>query len=164
MARIRLEIEDSAQRMTLKAILEAEGHTIGPDAPDLTFTDSIETAKSSPSKATTLMLATASEIPAAVRAMREGLRGYILVPLQAGEAALMIEQALSPQTQSATPEMAKDGPMRSLEQVELDYIKTVLRACKFNQARAARLLGIGRNTLWRKLKKDKQSTEGDPAL
>jgi len=160
MARIRLEIEDPAQRMTLKAMLEAEGHAIGPDQPELTFSDSFETAKSSPSKATTIMLATASEVPEAVQAMREGVRGYIFVPLQAGEATLMIEDALSAQTQ----EVAKDAPMKSLEQVELDYIKKVLRACKFNQARAARLLGIGRNTLWRKLKKEKQSTEGDPAL
>ena len=51
--------------------------------------------------------------------------------------------------------------LKTLEQIELDYIQQVLRACKHNQARAARVLGIGRNTLWRKLKKVQTTVEGD---
>ena len=41
---------------------------------------------------------------------------------------------------------------KRLDEVERAHIETVLRQCKHNQAEAARLLGIGRNTLWRKLK------------
>ncbi len=41
--------------------------------------------------------------------------------------------------------------LRSLEEVELAYIRHVLAACQGNRSAAARLLGIGRNTLLRKL-------------
>ena len=44
---------------------------------------------------------------------------------------------------------------KELEEVEALHILDTLRRCKNNQAHAARKLGIGRNTLWRKLKKIK---------
>jgi two-component system, NtrC family, response regulator HydG len=42
--------------------------------------------------------------------------------------------------------------LRRLEDVEREHILGTLDACAWNQARAAEALGIGRNTLWRKLK------------
>ncbi|TNE87704.1 MAG: sigma-54-dependent Fis family transcriptional regulator [Deltaproteobacteria bacterium] len=48
---------------------------------------------------------------------------------------------------------ADDGPIRPLEEVELEYIRHVLDRCDGNKSLAARLLGIGRNTLARKLDK-----------
>jgi two-component system response regulator HydG len=42
--------------------------------------------------------------------------------------------------------------LRSLADVERDHILQVLAACQGSQAEAARVLGIGRNTLWRKLR------------
>lgn len=45
------------------------------------------------------------------------------------------------------------GKCRSLEEIEKDYIKAVLRDQFGNKSRAARLLGIDRKTLWAKLKK-----------
>ncbi len=162
MARIELEIEDTAQRMTLKAMLEAEGHTIAPANPEVVFHDSIERARSEAANVPTILLATASQIPEAVRAMQEGVWGYLFVPLQAGEAGLMVRRALSSQPgAAAAAETPAEGELKTLEQIELDYIKQVLRACKHNQARAARVLGIGRNTLWRKLKKVQTTVEGD---
>lgn len=44
-------------------------------------------------------------------------------------------------------------PERTLAQVERLHIERVLRGCEGNRAVAARVLGIGRNTLWRKLQK-----------
>lgn len=41
---------------------------------------------------------------------------------------------------------------RTLADVERDHILAVLEACGGNQAEAARMLGIGRTTLWRKLR------------
>jgi two-component system response regulator HydG len=38
----------------------------------------------------------------------------------------------------------------------MEHIQRVLRVCKHNQAKAARILGIGRNTLWRKLKRGQE--------
>ncbi len=161
MARIELEIEDTAQRMTLKAMLEAEGHTIAPADPEVVFYDSVERARSESANVPTILLATASQIPEAVRAMQEGVWGYLFVPLQAGEAGLMVLRALASQPGAAEAETLAEGELKTLEQVELDYIKHVVRACKHNQARAARVLGIGRNTLWRKLKKVQGTVKGD---
>jgi len=42
--------------------------------------------------------------------------------------------------------------LRSLAEVEREHILRVLDACKGSQTEAARVLGIGRNTLWRKLR------------
>jgi two-component system response regulator HydG len=43
------------------------------------------------------------------------------------------------------------GAFRTLAEVEEEHVLTVLQACHGVQAIAARVLGIGRNTLWRKL-------------
>lgn len=42
--------------------------------------------------------------------------------------------------------------LRSLAEVERDHILRVLDACNGSQTEAAKILGIGRNTLWRKLR------------
>ncbi len=44
------------------------------------------------------------------------------------------------------------APLRSLAEVEREHLLAVLDACGGSQAEAARVLGIGRNTLWRKLR------------
>jgi two-component system response regulator HydG len=51
------------------------------------------------------------------------------------------------------------GSLPTLAEVEQAHVLTVLRACRGVQADAARVLGIGRNTLWRKLR-----TYGDRLL
>ncbi|HOX42101.1 MAG TPA: sigma 54-interacting transcriptional regulator [Myxococcota bacterium] len=50
----------------------------------------------------------------------------------------------------------------SLDQLEQRYIERVLTRCGGNKRAAARLLGIGYNTLWRKLKKMKGEGSSDP--
>ncbi len=47
-----------------------------------------------------------------------------------------------------------DGPLRTLAEVEREHVRRVLDACGGRQADAARILGIGRTTLWRKLRED----------
>jgi len=56
----------------------------------------------------------------------------------------------SPAPASAT---APGPDLRSLVDDERDHILQVLGACQGSQAEAARILGIGRNTLWRKLRR-----------
>ena len=46
-----------------------------------------------------------------------------------------------------------DAPLRSLAEVEEAHILRVLDRCGGSQVEAARVLGIGRNTLWRKLRR-----------
>lgn len=157
MALIGFHIADPANRMTLKAMLELEGHRIleSESAVPLLITDDLDRAANRVTPETAvLVLCTQDEVGRAVDAMRAGVYGYIVLPFQPGEAGLMVKRALdrNTTTSEAAPS-AQDGPMRRLEEVESDHILYILRRCKNNQAKAARILGIGRNTLWRKLKK-----------
>ena len=47
---------------------------------------------------------------------------------------------------------ASGDVLRALADVEREHVLRVLDACGGEQARAARVLGVGRNTLWRKLR------------
>jgi Nif-specific regulatory protein len=54
---------------------------------------------------------------------------------------------------SAPKQAAPGAPPKTLEQVEREHILYVLAVAGQNRSKAAKLLGIGRNTLTRKLKK-----------
>ena len=150
MSRVQLAVGDVPQRMTLHAMLEAAGHSLVDDAPDVFITDSLDTAVKRAPTVRSIVLAPASSVPDAVRAMRDSfVFDYIFVPLQPGEAAITVDRATSARGVSGD----SGDTMRSLEDVEMEHIQRVLRSCKHNQAKAARILGIGRNTLWRKLKR-----------
>jgi len=60
------------------------------------------------------------------------------------------EELLAPSTAPPTT------LLRPLREVEREHILAILDACKGSQAEAARALGIGRNTLWRKLREYSQ--------
>ena len=47
---------------------------------------------------------------------------------------------------------ARPATLRTLAEAEREHVLAVLDACEGSQAEAARVLGIGRNTLWRKLR------------
>lgn len=157
MARIALYVDNLPNRMTLKAMLEAEGHKIMETDPDCVIADTPARALEHARNAPTLMLAAASGIADAVQAMRQGVYGYIFVPLQPGEAPLMVRRAL--QDRAMAPMRPPESQQESLTLAEAEqrFILDTLRRCKYNQARAARMLGIGRNTLWRKLKQARQA-------
>lgn len=157
MARIQLIIDDPAQQLTLRAMLEAEGHEVVGDAPDAVVADVGEEALRCAETAPTIVIATASQVPEAVRAMKQGVYGYVFVPFQPSEAGLMIERAVAaPGQGTAVGQGTATDQIVTLEEAETKHIQQVLRLCKHNRAKAARLLGIGRNTLWRKLKKADQ--------
>jgi DNA-binding NtrC family response regulator len=159
MARVLLEIADPANRMTLRAILTADGHEVVRANPDVIFADRREEAIARAREHTCILLTPASEIPLAVDAVKKGVFGYILVPFQPGEAGVMVQRAIewseavSRREKEASPENdLASGPMR-IEEAEARVILATLRQCKNNKSKTARLLGIGRNTLWRKLKR-----------
>jgi DNA-binding NtrC family response regulator/predicted hydrocarbon binding protein len=64
---------------------------------------------------------------------------------------------LPPEIGLAVPEPAAGGQVRTLAQVERDYIASVLRAVGGNRAKAAAALGIGTATLYRKLKRTRSA-------
>ncbi|MCL4694308.1 MAG: helix-turn-helix domain-containing protein [Candidatus Hydrogenedentes bacterium] len=157
MARVRLSIADPAHGLTLKTLLEADGHTVSENEPGVIITDDFVQAVSLAAGCPTLVLAGITQLRDAVEAMQRGVFGYIFVPLVPGEAALMVRRATG--FTAATPEK-HDVP---LGDVETEHILDTLRRCKGNRAEAARRLGIGRNTLWRKLKRIEAKDPGDRA-
>lgn len=159
MARVQLRVHDEAPRLTLKTLLESDGHTIVERDPNIVLTDDVDYAIRAASSTPSLVLAAASQIGGAVAAMRNGVYGYIFVPFLPGEAALMINRAL----EGSWASKDSSSEIAPLELVEAEHILRVLRMCKHNQAKAARILGIGRNTLWRKLKKIRGGGPGNVA-
>lgn len=155
MPRVRLDIEDPGLRMTVRALLQADGHVPVDDRPDVIVTDDLERAPIRASNAQTLVLASASRIRDAVAAMSRGAYGYVFLPLQPGEVELMVRRAAG-----AAP-AAVERQDRTLEEVETEHILATLRRCKNNRSEAARVLGVGRNTLWRRLKQLQQRRKRD---
>ena len=54
--------------------------------------------------------------------------------------------------QQASGQRADPEPLKSLAEIELDHIEKVLKFTGGNRTHAAKILGIGLSTLWRKLK------------
>jgi DNA-binding NtrC family response regulator len=65
-------------------------------------------------------------------------------------ADLPLEACMPPVEGFESAESSSDLSMETLEQV---HIRRVLENCQWNRSRAARQLGIGYNTLWRKMKR-----------
>ncbi len=147
MGRVRLQIDDPALRVTLAAILRNGGHEIADTDADVVIAGQAEEAIEAARNGPALLIATAGDIPEAVRAMRQGVYGYIFLPLQPGETDIMVQRAISGGAAKEEPELLP------LSEVEQRHIEMVLRHCRHNRSEAARILGIGRNTLWRKLRK-----------
>ena len=158
MAKIRLIIDDPATAYTLRAMYEASGHEIVSEKAEVCVAETPKAALAVVGESPTLVLSTAACVGDAVAAMAKGVFGYIFMPLQPGEATLMVERALAGNT-ARTLAREEAVELAALEDVERRHILNVLRLSKHNQAKAARALGIGRNTLWRKLKQYKASDE-----
>jgi len=158
MVKIALDIEDMTNRFTLKGMLEAAGHGIGSDGAEVAIVDTPKKALPLVKGCPTLILATVGDIPDAIDAMRVGVFGYILLPFQPGEAALMVARALDASASGNTEgEATVSKKSRTLAEVEGEHILATLRRCNDNHSKASDALGIGRNTLWRKLKQIKKS-------
>lgn len=152
MARIKLYIQQPINEFTLKMLLEAHGYTIVNNSADVFITDDYSLALKYAKNQPTLILASAQQIPHAVELMRQGVYGYIFVPFQPDEAPMMVERALG---QWEISKNRIDKKTKSLTELETETILKTLAECHFNRSETARRLGIGRNTLWRKLKKIK---------
>ena len=150
MARVQLDIDDPVNRLTLDTMLKTAGHAVVEGEGDVMITDDIHGAAADAAERPTLVLASAGAIRDAVAAMGRGVYGYVFLPLQPGEVEEMVRRAGSVR---GGPARAPEFEPTTLEEAEFRHIRAVLRHCRGNQAKAARVLGIGRNTLWRKLKK-----------
>jgi two-component system response regulator RegA len=96
---------------------------------------------------TILMLTGYGSIATAVQSVQLGAAGYLTKPVDADEILAAFERAGEPGEAPSTP-----AP-QPLARVEWEHIQRVLADCEGNVSQAARLLGIHRRSLQRKLSK-----------
>ena len=154
MATVGLYITDEMNRLTVRAFLERAGHVAVDSGGEVAVLDVASRAVALCGQLPVLLLTTVSGVPQAIEAMKQGVYGYVLTPFQPGELEIMVTRALGANVVETAKE---DEEQLSLEVVEMRHILKTLEQCGNNQAKAARVLGIGRNTLWRKLKKRETS-------
>ncbi len=95
-----------------------------------------------------VMLTGHGSISTAVEAMRYGARNYLTKPADADQ-VLAAFRDTPPETAAPMP------PVASLDDIEWEHIQRVLRECDGNVTHAARLLGMHRRSLQRKLARDR---------
>lgn len=165
MAGVELYIDDPLLRETARLLLEREGHRVVDRDGDVLLAQSPGRARNLMDRQQPLlMFAGLADAAEAVALMRQGAFGYVLLPLQPGELELMVSRAATmgqtphlprPTLMRADPaaeDTARAEPSPSLRDLEQQAILAALQICGGNQSQAARLLGIGRNTLWRKIR------------
>lgn len=156
--KVQLDISDAALRVTVLTLLKAAGHEIVPSHANVFISDTLESARRMAAEVPTLILSSASMIPEAVALMKQGGFGYVFVPLQPDEIVIMVERAAEYalyKSNDSAPTGLSIPSIMPLKELEQFYILSVLKSCKGNRNQAAHLLGIARNTLWRKLRQYK---------
>lgn len=86
--------------------------------------------------------------PGNVREMNNVLERSLIL----AEGDLITEEALPQELVQAAPQMKGSTPFQTLEELERQHIQAVLNYVNGSRTRAAEILGIGRKTLYRKLK------------
>ena len=84
--------------------------------------------------------------PGNVRELEHAIERMLIMAGGAAITTLDLPPEIQPPSPSGAP-----APER-LEELERKHILAALESCRGNQAEAAKRLGIGRNTLWRKIK------------
>jgi two-component system response regulator RegA len=95
---------------------------------------------------TIVVLTGFGSITTALDAVRRGAVNYITKPTSLDQ----ILNAFSPQTTGTSREVA----MPSLAEVEAEYVQRVLNECEGNVSQSAKVLGVHRRSLQRKLRKE----------
>jgi two-component system response regulator RegA len=94
-------------------------------------------------------------IAGAVHAIRIGFRDYLAKPIDWVHMASLFELTPPPNTRSSSPanDTAIDPESYTLARVEWEHIQSVLFSCCGNISEAARVLGVHRRSLQRKLRR-----------
>lgn len=111
--------------------------------PDGSGVDLLAALRSEHPELACVVLTGFGSIASAVEAVRRGALDYLTKPADADE----ILRAFAP----GADEETEDAEAPSLHRVEWEHIQRVLSACGGNVSRAARVLGLHRRTLQRKL-------------
>jgi two-component system response regulator RegA len=86
-------------------------------------------------------------IATAVESLKRGASDYLTKPVDADQVALALDST------AASPAPAREYTVPSLARVEWEHIQRVLTECGGNVSQAARVLGLHRRSLQRKLSK-----------
>ena len=111
--------------------------------------DVVQELRSIDSSMTIIVLTGYGSIPTAISAMKKGADHYLSKPVDADQILAVYETLGS--TPANGPEMPETVP--TLARVEWEHMQRVLSDCNGNISLAARLLGIHRRSLQRKLSK-----------
>jgi two-component system response regulator RegA len=109
----------------------------------------VQELRSIDSSMTIIVLTGYGSIPTAISAMKRGADHYLSKPADADEILAVYETLRS--APSETPEAPETVP--TLARVEWEHMQRVISDCDGNISQAARLLGIHRRSLQRKLVK-----------
>ena len=130
------------------------------DAPELALVDLrlptksglevVRDLKSIDPTTTVIVLTGYGSIATAVESMKCGAATYLTKPVDA-------DQILAAFDNVSSPQMSPALPVQSLARVEWEHIQRVMTECQGNLSQAARLLGIHRRSLQRKLAKNPQA-------
>jgi two-component system response regulator RegA len=125
--------------------------------PDGSGLDLIARCKQADAATRIVVLTGYGSIATAIEAVRRGALDYLTKPADADQilAAFKLDQAPGDPPSGSTPAGAPTIPSRpmSLDRVEWEHINRVLMECQGNVSEAARLLGLHRRSLQRKLSK-----------
>ena len=111
--------------------------------------DILEQLRSLDSSMSIIVLTGYGSIPTAISAMKLGADHYLSKPADADQILAVYERLRS--TDEAEPKTIESVP--TLARVEWEHVQRVLSDCEGNVSQAARLLGIHRRSLQRKLSK-----------
>jgi two-component system response regulator RegA len=111
--------------------------------------DVVQEMRTIDSSMTIIMLTGYGSIPTAISAMKKGADHYLSKPADADQILAVYENLRS--TLTAAPEAPETVP--TLARVEWEHMQRVISDCDGNISHAARLLGIHRRSLQRKLSK-----------
>jgi len=116
--------------------------------PDISGLDLIHSVKEIDATISVIMLTGYGSIPTAMQALKLGADHYLAKPADA-------EQILDAYAELTTGATARHTPttVPTLARVEWEHIQRVLADCEGNISQAAKLLGIHRRSLQRKLSK-----------
>ena len=110
-----------------------------------------------------IMVTRHASVASAVHAVRTGFEDYLAKPVDPQRLAERLNQQCAPTRDTTNDVFAHVGKRPSLAHVEWEHIHATLYGCDGNISEAARVLGLHRRSLQRKLRRQGPAVGLDPA-
>ena len=141
---------DGDQALVAARSARFSGAIIDLKMPGITGLDLLRELKSIDSELPVVVLTGYGSIATAIEAVRMGARNYLTKPVNPDHLLAALSGAPSPPEGTAPP----PPEVPTLDRVEWEHIQRVLTQCSGNISQTARLLGLDRRSLQRKLAKN----------